>query len=1182
MDRSSNDFLSRQDVGILEEAVQKYRNLEIEAKFASFQKDLRHDFFRLTNRFPIKLDTTERSIVQINGEVRQIQTLSHVGREAEVHYEEKKRLNTLMIQPYQIKIALAVEIPVTSFSISKGSSVDRKPIFRYRERSSFPISPVSRLDLTILYDDDTFSNQIGYEVELEFTGKTGADLKGWISDLPIIFRALHGTNETYTRQARNRVDQTVGSLLHTDLRSKGPSRIRKRDLVTSRNIKAKDLVSGGIVPAAYPKGTPNSSVSYTVTYKADGVRHLLIISDTGIWLINPPNDYNLLLAPSRGISPFLSNYRTTVFDGELIDRPDSPKGYYYLVFDTLIMKDRDVRTLTYLQRLNLLRYLLQDLIPIHHITDLIKITGKRTAKTDIHTFFPLVNQFLDAAGDLPYQTDGLIFTPNEAPYFLPASLLDPSRRDLTRAPDICKWKPPKDITIDFTVYRSEELTYKSSVKYLLGSYDPDQKKDVIFQGDQRNPLTEDLLDFSTFPDIPDGAVVEFEWFLRPSPEGTGYPSKIVLRPRKFRPDKLSGNRLSVALDNWRDIFDPITEDDLRGRTIRFVRTYHNKVKERLYAFIHQKFPTGLALLDIGTGRGGDIEKWRLLGPRSVIIGVEPNGSNRAECLARLDRKKNLIQETPDKRYFNRLTGKMEPDFCPDLKVVQTGGEDTTGIVQTIRTYIQDEKVDVVTSMLSLSFFFQSDDFLDRLVQTLVATVKPGGYFIFFTIDGATLSELLHPVFLRSDRTWVNEINVADVTFRLEGKNGVNVVIPGTIVEDQHEFLVDLSRLAGKLRPYGFLLGEVRRAEDEPFLSPDAKVYSSLYSYGYFIHDGTTPLVDLPDDLEPIDLVINRSDDEGNDVFTDDDPVQNFGNLNLRSIDTELFHATELETPLQEFISSDDQVTEISPPEIYDGMVRIGTIPDGNCFIHAVLKGFYRKYQDATRGDRTMLAEGFRRDLAYWIGLPSEKYPDFTNYETVGNGMFIQHLLLDLQNPLLVKELGIDYSLSGIQHLFNSRRALGDEIYPVIADLINFDIFIFRFHPDQPGLIKHEDTRVAGVYRPCLLILHLSHHYELLGRQTEDGIQTIFTSNDPFLRRLLQNLYPVDYQVTRISFDPTDQYIRLILETFRSNNSKMVDIPADLISFVFADDDPFLQTVNRLARQIVETGKKQGLTVQFTS
>ncbi|GAG79847.1 unnamed protein product, partial [marine sediment metagenome] len=129
---------------------------------------------------------------------------------------------------------------------------------------------------------------------------------------------------------------------------------------------------------------------------------------------------------------------------------------------------------------------------------------------------------------------------------------------------------------------------------------------------------------------------------------------------------------------------------------------------------------GLTLLDIGSGRGGDVSKWRNY---SKIVAVEPNPEHIVELQRRI-----------------ALNGMSDR-----VLIVNTGGEDIVTIHNAVRHFIGG-RVDVVSMMLSMSFFWRSQSMVNRLVNTIISNIKPDGKMIFLTIDGDLVEQTFEPAF----------------------------------------------------------------------------------------------------------------------------------------------------------------------------------------------------------------------------------------------------------------------------------------------------------------------------------------------------------------------------------------------------------------------------------------------------
>ena len=203
-----------------------------------------------------------------------------------------------------------------------------------------------------------------------------------------------------------------------------------------------------------------------------------------------------------------------------------------------------------------------------------------------------------------------------------------SKRVLTKFSDICKYKPGKDITIDFAIYWTvgqssddNDNDNDKTVTLMSSGYDTNlgRSSSVQFTGTNKKQLTQDMIDPNDpmIQGLSDGSVVEYRWDI--------ISKKLVAM--RIRNDKLYPNKIEVARDNWDMIADPIPIELMEGRTNKLLEKYHNRNKKNLFDDAYTRFITINGsklrpnLLDIGSGRGGDVLKWINFGK---IVAVEPN------------------------------------------------------------------------------------------------------------------------------------------------------------------------------------------------------------------------------------------------------------------------------------------------------------------------------------------------------------------------------------------------------------------------------------------------------------------------------------------------------------------------------------------------------------------------------
>ena len=138
-------------------------------------------------------------------------------------------------------------------------------------------------------------------------------------------------------------------------------------------------------------------------------------------------------------------------------------------------------------------------------------------------------------------------------------------------------------------------------------------------------------------------------------------------------------------------------------------------------------------------------------------------------------------------------------------------------------------------MMSLSFFWETEQILDSLVQTINNNLKDGGNFLFITIDGDVVSEMFRPTFLKQSEIIQNDTLILGdlVTVKYLADNYINIDIKDSLVQNQDEWLVHLSDLSNKFSKYNISLNYKKRAIDQNFLSENEHIFTSLYSYGTF-------------------------------------------------------------------------------------------------------------------------------------------------------------------------------------------------------------------------------------------------------------------------------------------------------------------------------------------------------------
>jgi len=736
---------------------------------------------------------------------QQIQTTDYIGKNirktvtnptgdgpTETIWIQKTRLWNQEDPNYGIRYSMSREINVTPVPDFVPDIIREKNRYSY-----FVYNGTVRVDITMVNmvqnvqntgnvttyqgEKKTEQDETKYEVELELIDPAG--LNNFESALKVLLYRILDTLVLYTQNEFNQVVSTVNRNLGSTLRGK----IDHEPLVQARNLKLKDMVWGGLIG--------NKDTAYSVTHKADGTRKMMVFHNTGIWLITPP--YSLNRIYNKEI-PLLTG---TILDGEVVPLEKRKEGapktrIWYLVFDCLSVSGQyDIQNKPHSVRMNQAQMVAD--IPLFK-SEFIHVNTKTFRNfTNPFDFFKIMREMFNEQTLIQYHQDGFMFTPIDSPYNPHSDKYPLYQRVLTKYPDVCKWKPQDQLTIDFAIKWIPSPSGTRSIQL----YSNEKGKLTLFKGTKAFPYGENNIGTidSTNPmtsELPNGTVVEYGW---------DYDKNLFI-PHRVRFDKTKPNTIDIAEDVWMDIQNPLDQATMTGNNLTLLRRYHNRIKEHLY---NKDNNTGLTLLDIGSGRGGDVAKWKRR--YSKIVAIEPNPEHIIELKRRIE--------------LHGMTDKV--------RIVNTGGEDIETIYRNVREFIGD-RVDVVSMMLSMSFFWRSQSMVNRLVNTIISNIKPDGEFVFLTIDGDLVEQTFEPPEIPPINPPITQLDLGLATLKYHGNKNpkeLHIHIEGTIVEDQTEWLVRLNDLITPLRNFGFDYIEKRRADEEAFLSEDEIILTQMYTYG---------------------------------------------------------------------------------------------------------------------------------------------------------------------------------------------------------------------------------------------------------------------------------------------------------------------------------------------------------------
>lgn len=818
-----------------------FRGIEIEARFRFYENSNleKTEYEFILGLLSSKIEPTyEYSVDYYKGEKR----ISEIN--SEYYLTSKKNLffQKLTLETGHIKFEINKE---EKKKISK-LNVNDYDFTRQKYRHTFQQTN-TKIDVTKVVQE----GQIKYEFELEVIKPDKFDKKEF-ADIVVNYYKILTTYENLLNKFCN----------HQLSNGKDSSSnfIKRKFISRPRDLKKKDIT----MPNSILKG-------FTVSIKADGKPYFLIFHKLGIWLISLTDKIYL-----SNLSEEFKNLEGTIFIGEYILRRNLKKSEFadsksvFIPFDTISYRRESTVNKTYLERISYFKVIENFKISTGGVK-LLEIYFKKifdlgnTSKQ----FYESFNKCFLEKRDIIFYEDGYIFTPINSPFVAEGQfkVKEKDTRILSKYLDVCKFKPIEKRTIDFLIYKRE-----------LYSITLDGKEEKFTS-----------LDYSLeFPENLEEKIVEF------APDFSS--ENIVLKPIRIRDDKERPNGLKQVKENIDSYFEknPITEDTLLGHDTVLMRNYNNKIKRDLINNIEGY------VVDIGSGRGGDIAKFGFNTKIKKILSIEPHPNYADEFEVRLS-------ESPNKDKFK---------FLRDTKA-----EDTFKILEGMKNWFPEtmhgSKL-IITFMISLSFFWSSDENLNKLIETLDSinrfyrnrkgNLNPE--IIFYTIDGDKVEKFF-------DKIKESKISLNTITLKKLNDNELFVDIRDSkTVEQQIEYLVKLNQL------YSLLNAEsIELSDPDPkniLMSEPELTYLSLFTYGKIVMSEKNIINRILARLKT-DTRIGVEDEEGKILTKGEDELEEF-------------------------------------PEISKRAYRISTVDMGNSLVHSVLKLLSPEYRKGDIYERLKLVK----------------------------------------------------------------------------------------------------------------------------------------------------------------------------------------------------------------------------------
>lgn len=863
---------------------------------------------------------------------------------------------------------------------------------------------------------------------------------------------------------------------------------------------------------------------YYVSLKADGTRYYFFSASDGIYLINAQScTVTQITGPRTAYGRFFNLLAGTVLDVEVLGEIE-PDGtfdeYKILVFDILAVAGRRVDELSYTDRLkhietvvayfnneqeieNQVRENLKSGIQVKDEgwkwKQLFQIQAKPVWKlpspsdlpfdpkelpVDRHLkmralateFFSILGAAAERAqnsnaegyqvtivqdgkeilidpvpqntGGIEWCSDGLILTPASRPYLDRSDLFRQNLPGKSNFSLIRKWK--QIMTIDYRVGRTE------SGRLSLFSFNERTREDVLFS-DKRYTWNGNA---EIYPEM-EGKIFEFRWGV------SEMFSEMAFIPTRERTDRTFPNPLDVARNVWGLINNPITIEDLQGKTLTRMRRYHNRVKEALLIEMASKVDVPI-LMDIGAGKGGDIRKWDKF---KRVYAVEPDVQNLREFISRSqeapsfdhasladmgegDKNDHYVQMTA---LHQRSTLASRPK--PTSKVgridtivpINTGGEN----IAALQDDIPPSQVNCVSVMNALTFFYDSFGHFQQLVRTITHFLVPGGYCYMLAFDGELLlnsmqipNQSLEQANDETVQTY-NSVKTRNISIAKAGDPSCRKVwikIEGGIVRGQFEYLINTRELVQIMDSFGFRLLDERYLNEETLLSAEEYWFSSMFKVLKFQYSTSPAKIDL---------------------------------RNFLSSFAEKMEASHAIQPLEPHDAPQEIVsTQLSPMGV-GRMVRFGNPQDGSCYIHGVLRGFSKHYKGLTESERKSFIGKLRSEMA----------SNYTQaiHEAVGDGFFRTSQL-----PA--------YSYDNVKASIGQTTFwVSTQLLSFVGDQLNTNVYILR--GADPVVYKFGYTldHIKPGRKNVVLLWINDNHYETVGvLEPNNQVRLVFADNHPLI------------------------------------------------------------------------------------
>ena len=740
---------------------------------------------------------------------RYISSLSS-SKTVNIELKNRSQMKVIDLTEFNSNIKMLPEIPVVN---SNKPSIDsmKNLFFRFKNRSTF-IDKLLKFDVSEVQESnnlyDLINSQTKCEIEIEVTSKK-IDANTFASEIENILKIVQDTDIPIGKTEASDITDRIISLL--ELR-RDSNNIARNPVTLERHHIVNNI--------------PNK---YAVTDKADGDRYLMFIHNERAYLVST----NMVIKKTNigSLDPAFNN---TLIDGELITIGNNKAFMAFdviysndidyrfddkynlnarlIVLNKIIDKcfgnlikfqdyaetndDMDIKLIKKFYTKELSNYW-KKFNDAYKKSNTLFVTRKLFFVpygidcSEVFMYADLLWRLSSYDNITPYELDGIIYTPINSPYSIRTRGRDNVNQEY-------KWKPPQLNSIDFFIRfikdsKGEDVVYFDSASIDTGA--KPYKVCVLHVGTSKGNrevpvpfrpngveqraniyLTEDYAQDVKGNVIDDETVVEFV-FDTSNPDIDDAFKWTALRTRHDKTESIKkygkkyGNNLNVALNIWKTINEPITEDHITS--LADISSYSNEMTQlsknvtpKKQSFIYYQKKTGDAagmrkfnnfiksniivsysrnkkrVLDVGCGRGGDIYKFTYAGVEEYIgLDIDNNGlfTIPDSALNRYKSMKKKIKDVPNMTFI-QADAKAKFNSKSQLRVLPNMNNRNAQLID--KHLDSNIKYDIINAQFTLHYYLADELSWNNFCDNVNKCLENNGYLLITAFDGKLLADRL--------------------------------------------------------------------------------------------------------------------------------------------------------------------------------------------------------------------------------------------------------------------------------------------------------------------------------------------------------------------------------------------------------------------------------------------------------